>query len=167
VHFEGLRKAFDSIAREKRYLAFLKAPPQEEGLAFYRNIVDNDLCHFVALLDGVVVGWCDVLPTHGEARAHVGTLGIGLIARARQMGIGPKLIRAALERAWKQGHSRIELTVRTDNTNAKTLYERFGFTLEGVNRNAFFVDGQFYDTYSMALLLDNGPRGRRRHSRVE
>ena len=71
VHFEGLRKAFDSIAREKRYLAFLQAPPLEEGLAFYRNIVDNDLCHFVALLDDVAVGWCDVLPTHGEARAHV------------------------------------------------------------------------------------------------
>jgi hypothetical protein len=48
-HFEGLRRAFDSIAREKRYLAFLQAPPLEQGLAFYRNIVKNDLCHFVAL----------------------------------------------------------------------------------------------------------------------
>ena len=83
------------------------------------------------------------------------------------MGIGPKLVRAALEKARKQGYSRIELTVRMDNTNAKTLYERFGFTLEGANRNAFLVDGQFYDTYSMALLLDNGPGGGRRHSRVE
>ena len=167
AHFEDLRKAFDSIAREKLYLAFLKAPPLEQGLAYYRNIVDNDLCHFVALLDDVVVGWCDVLPTHGEARAHVGTLGIGVVARARHMGIGPKLVRAALEKAWKQGYSRIELTVRMDNKNAKALYKRFGFTLEGVNRNAFLIDGQFYDTYSMALLLDNGPGDHRRDSRVE
>ena len=43
VHFEDLRKAFDSIAREKRYLAFIKAPPLQEGLAFYRNIVDNEV----------------------------------------------------------------------------------------------------------------------------
>ena len=142
-------------------------PPLEQGLANYRNIVDNDLCHFVALLDDVVVGWCDVLPMHGEARAHVGTLGIGVIARVRHMGIGPKLVRAALEKARKQGYSRIELTVRMDNTNAKALYERFGFTLEGVNRNAFLVDGQFYDTYSMALLLDNRPGDHRRDSRVE
>jgi len=63
------------------------------------------------------------------------------------MGIGPKLVRAALEKARKQGYSRIELTVRMDNKNAKALYKRFGFTLEGVNRNAFLIDGQFYDTY--------------------
>lgn len=151
-HFEGLRRAFDSIAREKCYLAFFQAPPLEQGLAFYRNIVTNDLCHFVALEDDVVVGWCDVLPTHGEARAHVGTLGIGLIPQARRMGIGAKLIEAALAKAWRKGFSRVELTVRTDNANAKALYERLGFVLEGVNRNAFFVDGNFYDTYSMALL---------------
>ena len=167
VHFEGLREAFDSIAREKRYLSFLQAPPLEQGLAFYRNIVDNDLCHFVALLDDVVVGWCDVLPTHGEARAHVGTLGIGIIAGARHRGIGSKLIRAALEKARKQGYSRIELTVRADNTSAKILYERFGFTPEGVNRDAFSFDGRFYDTYSMALLLDSRSGGSRRHSRVD
>ena len=167
AHFEDLRKAFDSIAREKLYLAFLKAPPLEQGLAYYRNIVDNDLCHFVALLDDVVVGWCDVLPTHGEARAHVGTLGIGVVARARHMGIGAELVRAALEKARKQGYSRIELTVRMDNTNAKALYERFGFTLEGVNHNAFLVDGQFYDTYSMALLLDSGLGGDSRGNRLE
>jgi RimJ/RimL family protein N-acetyltransferase len=152
VHFESLRQAFDSIAREKRYLAFLQAPPREQTFAFYRNIVDNDLCQFVALLDGAVVGWCDVLPTHGEARAHVGTFGIGVVAQARRIGIGSKLIEATLTKAWRRGFSRIELTVRTDNTNARALYERFGFALEGVNRNAFFVDGQFYDAYSMALL---------------
>ena len=133
-----------------------KHRPLEAGLAFYRNIVDNDLCHFVALLDGVVVGWCDVLPTHGEARAHVGTLGMGLVAKARHIGIGAKLMDATLSKAWRKGFSRIELTVRTDNANAKALYERVGFTVEGLNRNAFFVDGKFYDTYSMALLRPHG-----------
>ena len=54
-----------------------------------------------------------------------------------------------------------------DNTNAKALYERFGFTLEGVNCNAFLVDGQFYDTYSMALLLDSGLGGDSRGNRLE
>jgi len=151
-HFQGLRQAFDAIAREKRYLAYLKAPPLEQGLAFYRNIVTNDFCHFVAVLDSVVVGWCDVLPTNGEARAHVGTLAIGLVPHARHIGIGAKLIESALSKAWGKGFSRIELTVRTDNANAKALYESFGFVQEGINRNAFLVDGKFHDTYSLALL---------------
>ena len=51
VHFEGLRKAFDSIARENVILRFFRRLPLEEGHAFYRNIVDNDLCHFVALFE--------------------------------------------------------------------------------------------------------------------
>ena len=32
---------------------------------------------------GEVVGWCDILPTLGEARRHVGVLGIGVIPGAR------------------------------------------------------------------------------------
>lgn len=151
-----MRDAFDSIAREKRYLAFFQAPPLEQSVAFYRTIVENDLCHFVALLDGLVVGWCNVLSTYGEARAHVGTLGMGLVAKARHMGIGMRLMDATVSKAWRKGFTRIELTVRTDNANAKALYERIGFTVEGLNRNAFFVDGKFYDTYSMALLKRQG-----------
>jgi RimJ/RimL family protein N-acetyltransferase len=111
----------------------------------------------VALQDGVVVGWCDVLPTHGEARAHVRTFGIGLIAQAHHMDIGAKRMEAMLSKAWRKRFSRIELTVRTDNANARALYERFGFTLEGVNRNAFFVDGKFYDRYSMHCFTEMVP----------
>lgn len=151
-HFEGVRLALDAVAREKRYLAFIQAPRPEHAYAFYRNILQNDLCHFVALLNGKVVGWCDVLPTHGEARAHVGVFGIGLISSARHQGIGALLTQAALTKAWSKGYLRIELSVRTDNLNAKALYERMGFKVEGVNKNAFLIDGTFYDSYSMALL---------------
>jgi RimJ/RimL family protein N-acetyltransferase len=42
--------------------------------------------------------------------------------------------------------------VRTDNANAKALYERFGFVVEGTQRRAFCVDGEFFDAYSMALV---------------
>ena len=151
-HFEGLRRALDVVAREGRYLAFLQAPPPEQAFAFFRNIFANDLCQYVALVDGEVAGWCDILPTHGEARAHVGILGIGLVPSARHRGLGAALMQATLAKAWSKGLSRIELTVRTDNLNAKALYERMGFKTEGLNRRAFLVDGAFYDTYSMALL---------------
>ena len=112
----------------------------------------NNLCQVVALEEGAVVGWCDVLPTYGEARAHVGTLGIGLLPHVRHRGIGSKLMEAAISRAWENGFSRIELTVRTDNENAKALYERFGFTVEGIQRRAIRVDGEFFDAYAMALV---------------
>jgi putative acetyltransferase len=141
----------DTVAREQRYLAFLQAPPREQAFAFYRNIVTNDLCQFVALDGDEVVGWCDILPVMGETRAHVGTLGIGLMPHARRKGIGTRLLQAAIDKAWTKGLTRLELTVRADNT-AKALYERFGFEHEGIRRNAFMIDGEYFDTHAMALL---------------
>ncbi len=152
AHFEALRQVLDSVAREKRYLVFLQAPPAEEAYAFYRHIVDNDLCQRLALVDGQVVGWCDVLPTHGGARAHVGTFGMGLLASARHQGIGRMLADNTLEAAWRKGFTRIELTVRVDNVNARALYERLGFKMEGLHQRAFLVGGEFFDVQSMALL---------------
>ena len=151
-HFEGLRFVLDSVAREQRYLAFLQAPPEAEAYAFFQNIVECDLCQFVAIQENTVVGWCDVLPTHGEARAHIGILGIGLLRHARHQGIGAQLMAAAIAKAVEKNLSRIELTVRTDNLNAKALYERFGFKVEGIQPRAFCVDKQFFDAYMMALL---------------
>lgn len=154
THFHSLWLALDIVAREKQYLAFLQAPPQKDAFSFFQNIVNNDLCQFIALHDDTVIGWCDILPAYGEARAHVGVLGIGLIPGFRHLGIGAKLIETALSSAWEKGFSRIELSVRKDNANAKALYERFGFAIEGINRNGYFVDGEFYDVCTMALLAE-------------
>jgi RimJ/RimL family protein N-acetyltransferase len=153
-HFKGLRSALDTVAREKRFLAFTQAPPEEEAFAFYRSIVAGGGYMSVAVLDGQVVGWCDVLSTHGQARSPVGTLGIALIPSARHLGIGAKLMGVTIAAAWCKGFTRIELTVRADNKNAKALYERLGFETEGIMRRAFQIDGAYSDCYSMALLKD-------------
>lgn len=151
-HFPQLREALDRVARERKYLAFQAAPSREEAYAFYRAILANDGSHFVALIDNAVVGWCDVLRTHGESRAHVGILGIALVPEARGRGIGGRLMEAAIAKAWRQGLTRIELTVRADNSRAKALYERQGFVVEGVSRRAFRVGAEYFDSYSMGLL---------------
>lgn len=163
-HFDGLRAALDVVAREKRYLALTRAPSLQDAHAFYGNVLAKGLCLYVALLDGTVVGWCDILPAFGESRAHVGILGMGVVPLARGRGIGRALIEAAIGRAWEQGFSRIELAVRTDNPNAKALYDRMGFEVEGLNRSAFRIDGQHYDAHAMALLRpeESGPAGVRR-----
>lgn len=154
AHFHGLWRALDTVAREKHYLAFLKAPPQPDAFSFYQNIVTNDLCQFTAIHNDTVVGWCDILPALGEARAHIGVMGIAVIPGFRHRGIGTKLIETTISKAWQKGLSRIELSVRADNQNAKALYEHFGFVVEGISRNGFCVDGKFHDAYTMALLAD-------------
>jgi len=154
-HFEPLYGVLDEVAREKRFLALTQAPPREEAFAFFRNIVEKNLAHVVALLEEEVVGWCDVLPLFGEARQHIGVLGIGLVRRARHQGLGRQLMNSAISSAWERGFTRVELTVRVDNENARALYERLGFRHEGIKRNAFLVDGQYCDSHVMALLRED------------
>lgn len=153
AHFAGLRRALDTVAREQRYLTLFQAPPQDECFAFYRDIVARGLCQYVAVADDVV-GWCDILPVHGEARAHVGMLGIGLLPAARGQGIGARLLEAAIAGAWARGMRRIQLTVRSDNTRAIALYQRYGFVVEGCLRRDFCVGDETYDGIVMALLRD-------------
>lgn len=151
-HFTALHAVLDTVAREKRFLALTEAPPQADTFEFLRQNLANDRPHFVALLDGAVVGWCDVLPVLGQAREHMGVLGIGLLPSARHRGLGRALMTAAIEKAWRRGLTRIELSVRADNLNARALYERMGFRHEGLQRQAFRVDGQYIDSHAMALL---------------
>jgi len=84
----------------------------------------------------------------------VGVLGMGLLPPFRGRGIGRRLIGKAIDAARGLGLSRIELTVREDNANAIALYKSIGFVAEGVQRNAFKVDGQYQNLVMMALLFE-------------
>ncbi len=153
-HFDGLRAALGSVAREKRFLAFTESPPPEQSRAFYESVIANGSILLVAVLDGAIVGWCDVLPAYGQACAHVGSLGMGVIADARGRGIGTLLLTSAIDAARAAGLTRIELVVRVDNASATALYERHGFVVEGRQRQAFRVDGVYFDGVAMALTCD-------------
>lgn len=155
AHFRQLHAVADGVARERRFLAMLQAPPLADAIAFYRTVVETGQCH-VALRDGAVVGWCDVVPVFGESRRHVGVLGIGLARSCRGQGIGTALLRAAIDTAWSRGLGRIELTVREDNVDARRLYEKTGFVHEGLKRHAFLVDGRYFSAHMMALLRPDG-----------
>ncbi|MDP9991069.1 putative acetyltransferase [Variovorax boronicumulans] len=152
-HFESLHKALDVVAREQKYLALTQAPPWENSLAFYRDVLAQGFPHVVAVDAGDrVVGWCDVSPVFGHSRAHIGILGIALLPEARGRGLGTQLLQAAIDRSWARGLTRIELSVRADNLNAKALYERLGFEHEGLARRASLIDGTYHDAFRMALL---------------
>jgi ribosomal protein S18 acetylase RimI-like enzyme len=151
-HFESLHRALDIVAREHKYLALMQAPPLERSVAFYRGLIEAGFPHVVALDGARVVGWYDVSPVFGQSRAHIGLLGIALLPEARHQGLGARLLQAAIDRSWARGLTRIELSVRADNLNAKALYERFGFAHEGVQRRATLIDGVYHDAHAMALL---------------
>src|SRR4029077_7815027 len=126
-HAVGFQHVYDVVARERKYLAALEGHPLERTKEFIRNNIAKGFPQFVALTDGKVVGWCDVIPMSLPAHAHIGTLGMGLLPEFRKRGIGQSLIDATLRDARRLRLVRIELTVHADNMRAISLYKRVGF----------------------------------------
>jgi RimJ/RimL family protein N-acetyltransferase len=157
-HVAGFHAVLDGVARERRWLAFLQAPPPARVRRF---VLDNQrlgAVHFVALEDTQVVGWCDITPKAHETLRHSGSLGMGIAAAHRGRGIGTALLDAALSAAFARGLERIELIVRADNAAAIGLYRRAGFVQEGLLRRYLVVDGVARDALQMARLATDPGR---------
>ncbi len=151
-HIESYREALDSVAREKKYLAMVEAPPLPETRAFVMEMIAKRNPQFVALSRGEVVGWCDISRHFFPSRAHRGTLGMGIVAGYRGRGLGRRLIKTTLEQAQRDGFTRVELDAYADNPRAISLYEKVGFVTEGVVRNAALIDGIYKDAVLMSVL---------------
>lgn len=149
---EGFHACLDSVARERRYLAQVEAPPLEKVRDFVAKSVENNAAQYVAVVDERVVGWCDVFPHWAYALNHVGTLGMGVHVEFRGQGIGRELILATLEHALRNGVFRVTLEAREDNLRAIRLYQQVGFRHEGRAPCALRFDGKFYTGVTMALL---------------
>jgi RimJ/RimL family protein N-acetyltransferase len=152
-HIESFYRALDVVARERRYLLLLEAPPPEATREFVLGSLASGNPHFVALADGKVVGWCDIRRQPFASVAHRGALGMGIVPPYRGRGIGTRLLAATMRKAREAGFARVEFEVRADNARAIALYEKFGFAREGVVRRAVFVDGDYVDAIAMAMIL--------------
>ena len=152
-HVTGFHDALDIVAKEKKYLAWIEAPPIDSTQRFVKENIANNIPQVVALDDDKVIGWCDIEPLPRATRKHTGTLGIGILPVYRNKGIGTKLIMATLERARGAGIEKVELEVLHTNVNAIGLYRKIGFQNEGRRLKAVKIDDTYYDCILMALFL--------------
>ena len=153
---ESFWRTLDTVARERRYLLFLAAPPIETTREFIAAVIAKGWSQFFAIHEGEVIGWCDVLRHEREGLRHSGHLGIGLLPAYRGMRVGSRLLAATIDDAFRKGLARIELEVFAANTRAIALYRKFGFVEEGRKRQARYLDGAYEDAILMALLKADG-----------
>jgi len=151
-HVAGFREVLDAVARERRWLSMTEAPPLADVRRFVVGNLRSGAPQFVALDDGRVVGWCDVVPRPRETMRHTGVLGMGLAASHRGQGLGARLLATTLEAAEAAGITRVELMVLVDNAVAVALYRRYGFETEGRCRRYLVIDGVERDAWLMAKV---------------
>ncbi len=147
--FHGL---LDSVARERKYLATLEAPPMEQTREFVMGNINQGHPQYVAERGGELIGWADLAIGRRASTRHTGSLGMGVAEGYRGQGIGRRLLQAVIDHGWNMGLKRIELEVFTNNTRAVALYESMGFEHEGRLRCARLIDGYYRDVFHMAML---------------
>ena len=84
---------------------------------------------------------------------HTAYIVTGIRSAFRHQGVGARFFE--LLDAWAEKHAitRLELTVVADNENAKHLYEKSGFAVEGLRRGSMRIDGVTTDEYYMAKVF--------------
>jgi putative acetyltransferase len=116
---------------------------------------DNALALVAVTAVGRVVGMWDCMGSARPALQHAVEFGMSVAREYRGQGIGTALLSAGL--AWARQSPtvhRVQLEVYADNRPARHLYEKFGFTIEGRKRHAFYQHGCYHDSLVMALLFD-------------
>ena len=83
---------------------------------------------------------------------HTGHVVVGIREKYRGMGIGSELFSKMDTWAIENKITRLELSVICSNTIAKHLYEKNGFEVEGIKKNAMIIDDKYVDEFSMAKI---------------
>jgi ribosomal protein S18 acetylase RimI-like enzyme len=62
---------------------------------------------------------------------------------------------ALIEEAKANKKHKIELEVRLDNKEAISLYEKFGFVVEGTRKDGFYAEERYIDLLLMGKILED------------
>jgi RimJ/RimL family protein N-acetyltransferase len=86
-------------------------------------------------------------------KKHCMNLAIAILQEYTGKGYGTKLMNTIEKYAINNGITRLELEVSKKNKIAISLYQKRGFEMEGVKRNAFLVNGKYEDEILMAKTI--------------
>ncbi|MEH6546756.1 MAG: GNAT family N-acetyltransferase [Sneathiella sp.] len=118
---------------------------------------DDGVYRFVALLDGKVFGYSELITyPHSPRHRHVGEIDMMLVHdKAHGKGLGSAMMQNLVDLAdnW-MNLNRLHLTVWTTNLNAIGLYKKFGFVEEGVMPKYAFTNGEYTDGLLLGRVLD-------------
>ncbi|ODU01951.1 MAG: hypothetical protein ABS81_19300 [Pseudonocardia sp. SCN 72-86] len=123
----------------------------------------------VAEVDRAVAGWLTLraglsVPAHGHVRRIEG---LAVDPAFGRRGVGKALVRAAVDKAEREGAAKVTLRVLGPNTAARRLYSACGFAVEGVLVGEFRIDGRPVDDVVMSAFPGGRPMPPPRRDRAD
>ena len=114
----------------------------------------QNLIAIAAFYNNRIVGHAQIFKFPHPRRKGTGDLIIYLHQDFHNVGLGTIMLAKLIELAKKEKLHRIGLDVIVDNRQAIGLYQKFGFKIEGVKKDAYFgEDRKYHDELVMGLLL--------------
>lgn len=108
---------------------------------------------FVAEEEGTLLGYIIVRGESMERIIHRGSIVIGVHSNNRGKGVGTALFEHVFKWAKQKELHRLELTVIESNEQAKALYKKMGFEIEGIRKDALMIEGKYVDEIYMGKIL--------------
>jgi ribosomal protein S18 acetylase RimI-like enzyme len=97
-----------------------------------------------------ILGVAGLRANQGPKESHKGMLvGMYVRPRARNRGVGRRLVEAVIEVARTRGVELLQLAVVSDNEPARRLYARLGFVEYGIEKKSLKQGGRYTDEVLM------------------
>jgi len=147
--FEKLMEMYASLSKEA--LRWARPPYNEETI---RKLSEDKNLILVAKHGNRIIGHCVLNIYQHFTGKGISFLIINVHQDFQNKGLGAAMIKTMIDWAKSKGMHRIELSVVAEHKMAVHVYEKVGFKIEGIQREAYYgEDGKYHDKLIMGLLL--------------
>lgn len=108
---------------------------------------------FVAIVEGHIQGFVQIIGNITPNLQHRAEVSIAISKVYANQNIDTALLESAKQWALKHNISRLELSVLKSDDFLINRYEKFGFEIEGVRKNALYINETYYDELYMGKIL--------------
>ena len=156
---EDAQGTLDLLQKCAEETEFLVRAPEEGGryslekeIAFFeRKVASANEVFIMCIVDGKVVGNCELSFNDRVKTRHRASIGIQILKEYWNLGIGTKMFEEMIRIAQERREvTQLELEFAEGNARGRALYEKMGFRIVSVHPNALKQkDGKYYNEYLM------------------
>lgn len=146
---------YRQLATETEFLPFTAEEVEEKAekeVEFIRRYNDYKQV-FIALEGEKITGYLGISRSTLARLTHSAKLTVGVLAKYHRQKVATKLLKFAEEWAKKHNIRRLELSVTTTDRPAVELFNKTGFTEEGILKGSFKLKNKDADEYLMAKAV--------------
>jgi RimJ/RimL family protein N-acetyltransferase len=153
---EEIERLIDAVTEEEKHLqtSGYQATPTWECLFSEGISYQDGFVLLVAELGGRIVGFARLISgLCGPKDRHVGNVGIVVQKGHRGRGIGSTLLGELLRQAPNLDCSKLTAEIVASNVRSRSLFEKFGFQVEGIRHRQFRIGDEYVDEILMSTWL--------------